>query len=313
MTDKVKRPRAKRVLKDVTFQHEGAHVALVSKEQGGPANGYNYSLVMKSASPEFIEKVQSVTLTMELPDFLQKFFYLWDEDAEALAYLMGYVEPVENETQESADEFQNWCAERIGSMATFKSLKDEASRTEVLASLNEDQYIALIKDQEMIEKAMCGGRKKTVKAEDANVEHQTEEVKPEVKPEDTPKVETVSKAQFDEIQKAFDSIKTELEKANNTIAEYVRKEKEALKKARFEQVLAAVADADKANTLFKALDLIQDEKEFQAIVKTLGEMTALQNQSELFKEAGVEAQGSEEIEEESSVAKLLKAKYQPKS
>ena len=86
-----------------------------------------------------------------------------------------------------------------------------------------------------------------------------------------------------------------------------------MKKARFEQVLAAVADADKANTLFKALDLIQDEKEFQAIVKTLGEMTALQNQSELFKEAGVEAQGSEEIEEESSVAKLLKAKYQPKS
>lgn len=305
-----KRPAAKRKLKDIDFSNEGAHVALVSKDQGGPASGHDYALVIKAnTSPEFIEKVQSVTLTMELPDFLQKFFYLWEEDAEALAYLMGYVEPVENQTQESADEFQNWCAERIGSMATFKSLKDEASRTEVLANLNEDQYVALIKDQEMIEKAMCGGRKKTVKAEDANVDPQTEEVKPE----DTPKVETVSKAQFDEIQKAFDSIKTELEKANNTIAEYVRKEKEALKKARFEQVLAAVADADKANTLFKALDLIQDEKEFQAIVKTLGEMTALQNQSELFKEAGVEAQGSEEIEEESSVAKLLKAKYQPKS
>nr|WP_314570291.1 hypothetical protein [uncultured Pseudomonas sp.] len=37
---------AKRRLNNITFEHQGAHVALVSKEQGGAANGYN-TLVTK--------------------------------------------------------------------------------------------------------------------------------------------------------------------------------------------------------------------------------------------------------------------------
>lgn len=38
---------AKRVLSDISFEEEGAHVALVSVEQGGPANLYN-TLITKS-------------------------------------------------------------------------------------------------------------------------------------------------------------------------------------------------------------------------------------------------------------------------
>ena len=33
--------KAKRALKDITFEHDGAHIALVSKEQGGPAHGHD--------------------------------------------------------------------------------------------------------------------------------------------------------------------------------------------------------------------------------------------------------------------------------
>ena len=79
--------KAKRKLSNITFDHEGAHLALVSKQQKGPANGAGYALIMKAAnrSPEFIEKVQQITVTMELPDFLSKFFCLWEEEADVLA------------------------------------------------------------------------------------------------------------------------------------------------------------------------------------------------------------------------------------
>ncbi|MEG2307295.1 MAG: hypothetical protein RSB94_08150, partial [Erysipelotrichaceae bacterium] len=49
---------AKRRLVDIDFSKEGAHLALVHKDQGGAANGYT-TLVMKATdkySPEFIQK-----------------------------------------------------------------------------------------------------------------------------------------------------------------------------------------------------------------------------------------------------------------
>ena len=54
--------KAKRKLTDITFEHEGAHLALVHKMQGGSANGYK-TLVMKSVdnrSPEFIQKASQI-------------------------------------------------------------------------------------------------------------------------------------------------------------------------------------------------------------------------------------------------------------
>ena len=71
--------KAKRVLKNIEFESsETSHIALVHKDQGGPASGADYRLVMKSNnfSPEFIQKMQSVQVTMPLPEFLQKFFLL---------------------------------------------------------------------------------------------------------------------------------------------------------------------------------------------------------------------------------------------
>ncbi len=40
---------AKRRLKDFDFSKDGAHLALVHKEQGGAANGYS-TLIMKSSA-----------------------------------------------------------------------------------------------------------------------------------------------------------------------------------------------------------------------------------------------------------------------
>ena len=103
MTEKTNQTK-KRVMKNVTFDHENAHLALCSKEQG-VANNADYALILKSqgASEEFIEKMQQVQITLELPDFLNRFFNIWEEDADVLATMMGYVEPAET-TQMQGEE-----------------------------------------------------------------------------------------------------------------------------------------------------------------------------------------------------------------
>ena len=42
------KPRAKRRLKNIDFSGKDSHMALVHKDQGGPASGANYKLVLKS-------------------------------------------------------------------------------------------------------------------------------------------------------------------------------------------------------------------------------------------------------------------------
>lgn len=44
--------KTKRKLSEIDFSREDAHIALVSKEQGGPANGADYALILKAVNPE---------------------------------------------------------------------------------------------------------------------------------------------------------------------------------------------------------------------------------------------------------------------
>ena len=82
--------KAKRKLKGFDFAKEGAAVALVGPSVGGPANGIPLLIAKaNNFSPEFIKKMQEVQVTMELPYFLEKFFYVWGEDAKFLADLHG--------------------------------------------------------------------------------------------------------------------------------------------------------------------------------------------------------------------------------
>ncbi len=83
--------KAKRKIKALDFTGDNAAVALVSKDQGGPANSVE-TLVIKSqnVSLEYLEKMQAVKVTMSTPEFLRRFFSLWYEDADVLAAMMGY-------------------------------------------------------------------------------------------------------------------------------------------------------------------------------------------------------------------------------
>lgn len=92
-------------LSDFDFSGDEAHLALVHKVQGGAANGYK-TIVTKSVKK--VKKAQTVTIEMDLPAFLQKFFFIYEEDAKALAYLLGYKEPELEDGLEQVLDYQEW-------------------------------------------------------------------------------------------------------------------------------------------------------------------------------------------------------------
>lgn len=157
MQDKKK---AKRRLTNIDFSKEGAHLAITSKSQGGAANSYNKALVMKSTSKfseEFFEKSAKIRVTMEICDFLQKFFGMYYEDAEVLARLLGLEEPEEegedSEEEPKVNDYEDYIQSKLEQFELLKSLLEADSVTEVLSQIDEDEYLGLLRDQERIEKA----------------------------------------------------------------------------------------------------------------------------------------------------------------
>ena len=312
-------------------------MALVSKDQGGPASGADYALVMKSAnfSDEFVQKMQQVKVTMELPDFLRKFFNVYYEDAEVLARMMGYVKPEVEET-EYEDYWEDYVQSKLDSFEILKSLADTQSIPDVLSKLTEDQYLSMLTDQAKLEKAFKkiekeknsavapvaaadeGSTEAVAKAEqsdektEAKVEpsetvNKGKSMTKEVKAEPQASVEMVEKSALESIQKQMEDQKVELQKALDLVKAFEAEKKEAVRKARFEQVKGAVKDEAKAEVLFKAVGLVEDESEFQAVVKALSELQALADKSDLFVEKGVQIE-TEEAPKESAVARVLKSR-----
>jgi hypothetical protein len=150
--------KAKRKLSDISFEKQGAHVALTSKQQSGPANGHDYALVLKANkfSEEFVQKMQQVRVTMELPDFLRKFFGMYGDDVEILARMMGYEKPEmedEKEYPEPMETYEDYIQSKMEAFEILKSAKEADSLADVLSTLDETEYLAMLNDQALIEKA----------------------------------------------------------------------------------------------------------------------------------------------------------------
>jgi hypothetical protein len=146
--------KAKRKLSDISFEKEGAHVALTSKQQGGPANTHDYALVLKSNkfSEEFVQKMQQVRVTMELPDFLCKFFSMYGDNAEILARMMGYEYP-EMPEQDVLETYSDYIESKMEAFEILKAVNEADNLSSVLSELDEGEYLAMLNDQALIEKA----------------------------------------------------------------------------------------------------------------------------------------------------------------
>lgn len=336
MEEKQTKRKPKRILKDISFENDAAHLALVHRDQGGPASGADYKLVVKSTeqySDEFLEKAASIALNLELTEYVTK-FYAEMEDSTTLAKALGCSE---EETVE----------DKIKSIETLKQLYEAENMSDVLSNLSEDDYLQMLQDQQIIEKvfkkidaeknkpAKSKVKTKVIEQDDPtdSVEKSTEDVTSvasEVINEDKPSVvtkhkekksmaketvqvidaeiEVVNKAQYDEIQKAMQLQTEQLNKALEQVELFKKEKQEAIAKNRKEQLVKACGE--KAEIIFKACGDATDE-DFAAVVKALADMQSVIEKSDLFKETGasveVEADVSNDI-----VANIIKSKYNNK-
>lgn len=309
METKTKR-KATRVLKDLDFSKEGCAVALVGPSVGGAANTYT-TLIAKSLnfSEDFIKKMQAVQVTLELPDFLERFFGLYGSDAEVLARLMGYVEDPKDDVEEE-NYWENYIQERLSAFKVLETLNESESVQKSLADLTEEEYLSVLNDQKYLEGII---EKAKIQKNATGVSGATKSPKGRVSKKKeipmTQEVEMVEKSQLAAVEKALAEQQTLLQKALETVAKFEAEKKEAITKARFDSVKQAVASEEIATILFKAVGLVEDEAVFVEVVKALGDMKALVEKSAMFQEVGASAEESAPAIEESGVTKLLKAQF----
>ena len=267
--------KAKRKLSEISFDHEGAHLALCSKSQGA-ANNWNKALIMKghNFSPEFIQKMQAIQVTMTVPEFLSRFFMLWEEDVEFLSQLLGYVEP-EDETMEAKEDYDKWIEERFQSFSIIKSLHEAKSLPDALSKLTEQDYLDILSDQAEIEKVLKALDKESrdseadnsTDVENTKVEVSTSKVTKKNKEKQmTQATEQVEKSQLVEVQKALEGKEVELQKALSKLAEIEEAQKQAIVKSKTDAVKAVVKDEKQAAVVVKAALALEDQADFDALV-----------------------------------------------
>ena len=313
--------KPKRKLKNIDFSGDTSHIALVSKNQGGPANGADYRLVLKNLegrTPEFIEKVQSISVEMLLPDFLEKFFWLMEEDAHVLAVMMGYVEPPEDENAENTEDYNKWFEERFQSFNIIKSLHESKSLPESISHLTEQDYLDILNDQVVIEKALkefADGSKpdadtstKTVEKVEASASKVTK-TKKEKNMTQATAPEMVEKAVLTVLEKAMDEQKVQLQKALDMVKAFEEEKKQAVVKSKTDAITALVKDEKHAVALVKAALALDTQEDFEALVGVVKALVEQVDKSDLFKEVGASASADEEKQDEGFVAQILKARH----
>ena len=310
------KPKAKRKLKEISFDGESAHIALVSKEQGGPANGADYSLILKNTegrSQEFIEKASKIQVTMDIVEFIERFFSVWGSDALVLASLMGY----EKEESEDDDwDYDDWIQEKVNSFQILKGLNEADNKVSALSKLTEQDYLSVLTDQAVIEKALtelAKGSVPNVDTSTTNVEKQVEASASRKKNKEknmtqaTP--EMVEKSALTAIEKAMEDTKVELQKALAQVKQFEEEKKQAVVKSKTDAVTALVKDAKQAEVLVKAALALDTQEDFEALVGVVKALVEQVDKSDLFKEVGASASADETKTEESSLTKLIKSKF----
>ena len=312
--------KAKRKLSEISFDHEGAHLALCSKSQGA-ANNWNKALIMKghNFSPEFIQKMQAIQVTMTIPEFLGRFFMLWEEDVEFLSQLLGYVEPPEDEQAEAVDDYNKWIEERFQSFSIIKSLHEAKSLPDALSKLTEQDYLDVLTDQVEIEKALNAFTKEkqsqvdtSTNVENTKVEASASKVTKNKKEKQMATPEMVEKSELIALQKSLDDQRVALEKALADVKRYEDEKKEAIVKSKTDAVKAVVKDEKQAAVVVKAALALEDQADFDALVEVFKSMNALLEKSGLFQEQGVSAEAAEDKPGETKLMKALKARHQAK-
>lgn len=326
MSDTGKPTVAKRRLSDIDFSKEGSHLALVHKVQGGAASGYS-TLITKATkdySPEFIQKASQVKVTMELPEFLEKFFHVWGDDALLLATMFGYTPSEDSSSAIGSQSFwsywrekcaaegnldywgdtppateqdkMEWVQGQLNSVEVLKAAQSAENITDYLAQLEEEDHLKLLQDQEWIEKSFkpVVGNKQPSPQEDVpqNTQAELEAVTKAVKAKPTTKEGKVMSDTPNENVDVLKAKEVELQKALDRIEQLEKKEAEVVAKARLDAIGAVVDNEDNVKALFKAVGAL-DAEDFDAVLTVLKAQTPLEEKDKMFKEQGSPQEGVE--------------------
>lgn len=290
MTVAVKKARkAKRELKDIDFSGDSAHIALVCPEQGGPANGADFALVLKGGySADFIEKASKVTVTMSIVEYLERFYHIWCTDAKVLAGIFGFDIEDEDDKEEMSweERYDKEIQERIASVQISKALK-EGNAAEVLAGIDESTHLKLLQEQETVEKAL----KKIEEDKQKEVEDMKEL---EILKARLAEVQGQAEKAV-ELQKSLDGALVELQKAKDELAAIHAERLEVIRKNKIQQIQDVVNDEERTAVLSKAA-LNLDDTDFDAFVASLKAMQKAVESSELFEEKGAGTSTQETIQ-----------------
>lgn len=282
--------KATRRLFDIDFNTEGAHVALVGKGQGGAANGHT-TLVTKAtnklptveqvAESETVQKaLEQVEVKMSMEEFLRKFFDMWHSDAELLTKLMGFETEYEAYLRDAESEpmtHVDYLDSTLSGISLMKSMSEGS-----LESISETDYLTLIKYQKTFENG------ETMNKEDMV----------------SKSLLTDSESKVVELTKSVTTLQTDLQKANDRIAEFETAEVEKSKASRMD-TLTGVLPEDQVEVTYKSLEALDDDA-FATIVKQFKNNFDKESESELFTEKGVDAEVESNSAEDSSLLKIIK-------
>jgi hypothetical protein len=299
---------AKRRLTDIKFEHDGAHVALVGKHQGGPANGIT-TLITKatnSITQEQIEKASTVSVTMQFPEFLRKFFGMYWDDAEVLSAVMGY-----GRTEYPDSTEKDYIDSRVESIDIMKSVYKAQDVEKALAALTPDQHLALMADQEMLEKAFAALPEQPIKQEETQMETILKAAHEEAVLAAVAVEKAAAVAAVAEVQKALVAQEEVLKAVQAEVATFKAAEAARVQEVR-KSALAAVLPEAQVESVLKALEAVAEEA-FAAVVAGYAVQKAAVDNSDLMSETGVAGTGTADAPEIDRTAEILKAKYAPKA
>lgn len=295
--------KATRRLTDIRFDYEGAHVALVGPSVGGPANGVT-TLVTKATNSipqEVVEKASTVTVTMQFPEFLRKFFGMYWDDAEVLSAAMGY-----GRTEYPDEDVKDYIDSRVESISIMKAVYRAENMEKALSELTPEQTLALLKDQEMLEKAL-EHIPETKLTQETDMETILKSAHIEALADAVAVEKAAGEAAVALIQKALDEQTEVLKAVQAELDTFKQAAQEAVVKSRHDR-LAAVLPADQVESVQKALAAL-DEEAFAAVVAGYAVQKAAADDSDMLRETGVPGAGAEDSAEVDRTREILLAKY----
>ena len=301
-------------IRDISFEHEGAHVALVHKDQGGPAN-QRYTLIHKSKATDDISEEELKQLLEKASGESERLGETEVEKAVESEIKTTLEKSLKEKFSDDELYLEDFDAESIvlsksnGLFTVNYSLSDSGEY--VVSGVLNQVPVALSKGVAVLgsseQSVLSEGDKSLVSKALDNPETNERVVK-----HVSDSLEKAKIKMQEEIQKAvdaavlqkqaeLDAVKEELTKAQEVIAKVEAEKKEAVLKARQEAV--AQFDKEGAEALVKATADLADEA-FSTIVKSLKVKQEQLEQSDLFKQKS--EQGSDAQQEQSATVEALK-------